>query len=218
MDHVPADDQLIEVWNNVFMEFNRLDGGVLEPLPARSIDTGMGLERITAVIQGQTSNYDTDLFQPILSAIGELAGVRYAVRPPAESRCASSPTTWATTLISDSVIPSNEWRGCAAQDHAAGVRHGKRSAPALPHQLVGRGAEFGTAYPTSRATRPSSTWSRAGRIASTRSSPPACPAWRSCSIAPPRRLIGLCPATRPASMTRSVCRSTSSRIWPANGS
>ena len=72
------------------------DGGALVPLPAPSIDTGMGLERITAVIQGKTSNYDTDLFQPLLAAIGELAGAplrRHETRPT--SRCASSPITCA---------------------------------------------------------------------------------------------------------------------------
>ena len=96
MDDVPADDQLIEVWNNVFMEFNRQAGGVLEPLPAPSIDTGMGLERITAVIQGKTSNYDTDLFQPILTAIGDLADRRYGRRRRTPtSRCASSRITCA---------------------------------------------------------------------------------------------------------------------------
>src|SRR5213592_2775353 len=70
-------DPEIEIWNNVFMEFNRGADGRLEPLPAPSIDTGMGLERITAVLQKKDSNYDTDLFTPLLDRIGELAGVRY---------------------------------------------------------------------------------------------------------------------------------------------
>ena len=70
-------DRFIEVWNNVFMEFDRQPDGVLKPLPAPSIDTGMGLERITAVIQGKLSNYDTDLFTPILDAIGQRAGRTY---------------------------------------------------------------------------------------------------------------------------------------------
>ncbi len=68
----------IEIWNNVFMEFDRQADGTLKPLPAPSIDTGMGLERITAVLQGHESNYDTDLFTPILDAIGTLAGRKYA--------------------------------------------------------------------------------------------------------------------------------------------
>jgi alanyl-tRNA synthetase len=71
-------DQGIEIWNNVFMEFERRDpSGALTPLPAPSIDTGMGLERITAVLQAKDSNYDTDLFTPLLDSIGRLAGVRY---------------------------------------------------------------------------------------------------------------------------------------------
>ena len=73
------------------MEFDRQPDGTLNPLPAPSIDTGMGLERITAVIQGKLSNYDTDLFTPILDAIGERAGRdvrRDARRSRATSRCA----------------------------------------------------------------------------------------------------------------------------------
>src|SRR6188768_2500365 len=70
-------DRYIEVWNNVFMEFDRQPDGTLNPLPARSIDTGMGLERAAAVIQGKLSNYDTDLFGPILDAIGDRAGRKY---------------------------------------------------------------------------------------------------------------------------------------------
>src|SRR5713101_968377 len=70
-------DPEIEVWNNVFMEFDRGSDGVLTPLPAPSIDTGMGLERITAVMQHKDSNYDTDLFVPLLRRIGEMTGVRY---------------------------------------------------------------------------------------------------------------------------------------------
>src|SRR5512138_1393310 len=70
-------DRFVEIWNNVFMEFDRQADGTLNPLPAPSIDTGMGLERITAVIQGKISNYDTDLFTPILQAIGTLADAAY---------------------------------------------------------------------------------------------------------------------------------------------
>src|SRR5262245_36046193 len=67
-----------ELWNNVFMEFERSEDGTLNPLPAPSIDTGMGLERVTRVLEGKTSNYDTDVFAPLLAAIGELAGEAYA--------------------------------------------------------------------------------------------------------------------------------------------
>src|SRR5580704_13237787 len=67
----------IEIWNNVFMEFDRSADGTLTPLPAPSIDTGMGLERVTAVIQGKDSNYDTDLFTPLLARIGELSDRSY---------------------------------------------------------------------------------------------------------------------------------------------
>src|SRR4029077_2997428 len=67
-------DPEIEIWNNVFMEFERSAGGTLTPLPAPSIDTGMGLERITAVLQNKDSNYDTDVFTPILAEIGRFSG------------------------------------------------------------------------------------------------------------------------------------------------
>src|SRR5581483_8219669 len=70
-------DRYVEIWNNVFMEFDRQPDGTLNPLPAKSIDTGMGFERICATLQGVLSNYDTDLFASILSAIGKRAGTTY---------------------------------------------------------------------------------------------------------------------------------------------
>src|SRR5438270_13998640 len=70
-------DPEIEIWNNVFMEFERSANGVLTPLPAPSIDTGMGLERITAVLQNKESNYDTDVFMPLLIEIGRMSGHAY---------------------------------------------------------------------------------------------------------------------------------------------
>jgi alanyl-tRNA synthetase len=75
---VNADDpQVIEIWNNVFMEFNRLKDGSLQPLPAKCVDTGMGFERLVRVLQGKTSNYDTDIFQPLIQFIAEKSGKKY---------------------------------------------------------------------------------------------------------------------------------------------
>ncbi|QEC78401.1 alanine--tRNA ligase [Mucilaginibacter ginsenosidivorax] len=70
-------DQVIEIWNNVFMQFNRLKGGALQPLPAKHVDTGMGFERLVRVLQGKTSNYDTDVFQPMIQFIAEKSGKAY---------------------------------------------------------------------------------------------------------------------------------------------
>jgi alanyl-tRNA synthetase len=110
----PGDDTM-EVWNLVFMQYDRDEEGVLHPLPAPSVDTGMGLERISLVLQNAGTNYDTDLFTPIIRRIEEVSGYRYggdmdneldtAVRVLADHARAS------TFLINDGVIPSNEGRG-----------------------------------------------------------------------------------------------------------
>ncbi len=103
----------VEIWNLVFMQFDRSKDGTLSPLPRPSIDTGMGLERIAAVMQGRYSNYDTDCFTPIMEAVARQAGVAYgeggerdvAVRVIADHARA------AAFLIGDGVMPSNEERG-----------------------------------------------------------------------------------------------------------
>jgi alanyl-tRNA synthetase len=100
----------VEVWNLVFTQFDRKEGGALEPLPTRNIDTGMGLERITAVMQGVHSNFETDLFVPIIRAIKDEC-------PPAYQKDLQSIYTIAdhiraaSFLITDGVLPSNESRG-----------------------------------------------------------------------------------------------------------
>jgi alanyl-tRNA synthetase len=77
-DLVNADDpNVIEIWNNVFIQFNRLKDGSLQPLPAKHVDTGMGFERLVRVLQGKTSNYDTDVFQPLIQFIAEKSGKTY---------------------------------------------------------------------------------------------------------------------------------------------
>jgi alanyl-tRNA synthetase len=153
-------DRYIEIWNNVFMEFDRQADGVLNPLPAPSIDTGMGLERVTAVLQGHLSNYDTDLFTPILSAIGARAGTSHrGTMEPADvsMRVVADHIRAMTFLIADGVVPSNEWRGYVLRKiMRRAMRHGKRLGVqepflhALVDTLVG---EFGEAYPELRAGR-----------------------------------------------------------------
>jgi alanyl-tRNA synthetase len=152
-------DPEIEVWNNVFMEFERRDGGVLTPLPAPSIDTGMGLERITAVLQQKDSNYDTDLFQPLLTHIGGLAGKTYGQSEHADvsMRVVADHARATTFLIADGVIPSNEWRGYVLRKiMRRAMRHGKHLGLNEPflHTVVGVLArEMGDAYPELRRNR-----------------------------------------------------------------
>jgi alanyl-tRNA synthetase len=152
-------DPDIEIWNNVFMEFERDASGVLTPLPAPSIDTGMGLERITAVLQGKDSNYDTDLFTPLLESIGRLAGVRYGSTDDQDVslRVVADHTRAMVFLIADGVMPSNEWRGYVLRKiMRRAMRHGKHLGMTEPflNQLVEvLGREMGDAYPEIRTNR-----------------------------------------------------------------
>jgi alanyl-tRNA synthetase len=148
-------DRFVEVWNNVFMEFDRQPDGRLNPLPAPSIDTGMGLERITAVIQGKLSNYDTDLFTPILATIGERAGRKYGATlddsADVSMRVIADHVRAMTFLIADGVMPSNEHRGYVLRKiMRRAMRHGKKlgfTEPVL-HTLVDvMVGEMGDAYP-----------------------------------------------------------------------
>ncbi|MCI1278486.1 MAG: alanine--tRNA ligase [Nitrospira sp.] len=106
-------DRVIEIWNLVFMQFNRDSAGTLNPLPKPSIDTGMGLERLTAVAQGRLSNYDSDLFAPLLAAIGGRAGAQYGAAEQADRsmRVIADHLRAITFLMADGVLPSNEGRG-----------------------------------------------------------------------------------------------------------
>jgi len=153
-------DRFVEIWNNVFMEFVRDDQGVLAPLPAPSIDTGMGLERIAAVTQGALSNYDTPLFTPILDATAALAGRPYGRSMSAEDvsmRVVADHLRAMTFLIADGVVPSNEWRGYVLRKiMRRAMRHGRKLGLHEPflHTLVDvLVAEMGGAYPELEAGR-----------------------------------------------------------------
>lgn len=106
-------DRVIEIWNLVFMQYNRDAAGTLHPLPKPSIDTGMGLERLAAVAQGVFSNYDSDLFTPLLTAVAKRAGMQYGDNAQADRsmRVIADHLRAITFLMADGVLPSNEGRG-----------------------------------------------------------------------------------------------------------
>ena len=121
-------DRVLELWNLVFMQYERDEKGNLTPLPAPSIDTGMGLERISAVLQGKLSNYETDLFMPIMEAVGAQAGVGYhdGEKSDVSLRVIADHARAATFLINDGVLPSNEGRGYVLRRVIRrAVRHGR---------------------------------------------------------------------------------------------
>jgi len=118
----------VEIWNLVFMQFNRDASGTVEPLPKPSIDTGAGLERLAAVLQGKISNFDTDLFVPLIDRAGELIGIRpgKSAQSDASLRIIADHARASTFLISDGVVPSNEGRGYVLRKIIRrGIRHGR---------------------------------------------------------------------------------------------
>jgi alanyl-tRNA synthetase len=160
IDAESGSQRFVEIWNNVFMEFERQADGSLRDLPARSIDTGMGLERISAVMKGSLSTYDTGLFSPILQALGELAGRAYegTMAPGDVSMRVVADHIRATTfLIGDGVVPSNEWRGYVLRKiMRRAMRHGRKLGLNEPflYQLVDvLVKEMGGAYPELEVNR-----------------------------------------------------------------
>lgn len=105
--------QVIEIWNNVFMEFNRKADGSLEKLPAQHVDTGMGFERLCMALQGKTSNYDTDVFQPMIQFIAARSGVKYGANEKTDiaMRVMSDHIRAITMAIADGQLPSNNKAG-----------------------------------------------------------------------------------------------------------
>ncbi|MES2782664.1 MAG: alanine--tRNA ligase [Pseudomonadota bacterium] len=144
-------DRFVEIWNLVFMQFERQDDGTDVPLPKPSIDTGMGLERIAAVMQGVPDNYDTDTFKALINASEQLTSTKAAGEQKASHRVIADHLRSTSFLLADGVMPSNEGRGYVlrrimrrAMRHA----HILGAKEPLMHRLVGSlVAEMGAAYP-----------------------------------------------------------------------
>jgi len=104
---------VIEIWNLVFIQFNRLGDGKLEPLPMKHVDTGMGFERLAMITQGKTSNYDTDIFQPLLEEIGKLSGIKYGSNEKTDiaTRVVADHLRAVAFSIADGQLPSNNKAG-----------------------------------------------------------------------------------------------------------
>jgi alanyl-tRNA synthetase len=150
-------DRVIEIWNLVFMQFNRNASGTLHPLPKPSIDTGMGLERLVAVAQGVYSNYDSDLFRPLLTAIARRAGTEYGKKEQADRsmRVVADHLRAITFLMADGILPSNEGRGYVLRRILRrAARHGRLLGIVEPflHELTATVVQqMGGAYPELRS-------------------------------------------------------------------
>jgi alanyl-tRNA synthetase len=149
-------DRWLEIWNLVFMQFNRDASGRMTPLPKPSIDTGMGLERLAAVLQGKQSNFETDLLRPLIAHVERLCGKAYGRDEEADvsMRVIADHSRAATFLITDGVTPSNEWRGYVLRRiMRRAMRHGRMlglEAPFLWDVTAGVVAVMGEAYPEIR--------------------------------------------------------------------
>jgi alanyl-tRNA synthetase len=144
-------DRFIEIWNLVFMQFDQLPGGERVNLPRPSIDTGMGLERISAVLQGTHDNYETDLMRGLIRAVAEASGVDSAGPQKVSHRVISDHLRAASFLVADGVLPSNEGRGYVLRRiMRRGMRHAQLLGAREPlmHKLVpALVREMGQAYP-----------------------------------------------------------------------
>ncbi len=141
-------DRFVEIWNLVFMQFNRNDAGEMNPLPKPSVDTGMGLERIAAVMQGVNSNYETDLFKDLISASERILGEKNSP----SHKVISDHIRSTSFLIADGIIPENEGRGYVLRRILRrAIRHGYKMGATKPflNELVKDLAELmQDAYPT----------------------------------------------------------------------
>ena len=146
-------DRFLELWNLVFMQYNREQDGSLSPLPKPSIDTGMGLERIAAVVQGVKSNYDTDLFEGIIGRVEEISGARYGADADRDVsiKVIADHARAVTFLLADGVFPANEGRGYVLRRIIRrALRHGKLlgiAGPCLTPMADAVVAVMGKAYP-----------------------------------------------------------------------
>ncbi len=148
-----AGGRFVEIWNLVFMQFDRANDGKLTPLPRPSIDTGMGLERVAAILQGQLSNYDTDLIQPVVQHAAELLHVKVhaSERTDIALRINADHARATAFLIHDGVVPSNEGRGYVLRKiMRRAMRNGRLAGATGPylHKLTGFVADLmKPAYP-----------------------------------------------------------------------
>ncbi|HEY7678937.1 MAG TPA: alanine--tRNA ligase, partial [Terriglobia bacterium] len=143
----------VEIWNLVFMQYNRDESGKLHPLPKPSVDTGMGLERLAAVLQGKLSNFETDLLFPLVQEAAEMAGTSYGEKPESDVslRILADHSRAAAFLINDGVLPANDGRGYVLRKVLRrAARHGKQLGLNEPflYKLTGKVAEtMSDAYP-----------------------------------------------------------------------